>query len=56
MNGPTATKEIRALGYDRKIFGVTGNAVQSDIDIFIQSGATAVYPKPVDMVALLQAI
>ena len=25
MDGPTATKEIRALGYTAPIFGVTGN-------------------------------
>ena len=29
MDGPTATKEIRALGYTAPIFGVTGNGKRS---------------------------
>jgi CheY-like chemotaxis protein len=28
MDGPTATREIRALGVSIPIFGVTGNGVQ----------------------------
>jgi signal transduction histidine kinase len=31
MDGPTATKEIRALGYSSPIFGLTGNGKCSDI-------------------------
>ena len=33
MNGPTATKKIRELKYDGKIFGVTGNGMASDIKV-----------------------
>ena len=49
MDGPTATQRIRALGYEGKVFGVTGNALQSDIDVFVRAGANAVLPKPLDM-------
>jgi CheY-like chemotaxis protein len=56
MDGPTATKEIRALGYTGKIFGITGNSRQADMDMFMRAGATAVHPKPVDVNALLWAV
>ena len=46
MDGPTATKEIRALGYTAPIYGVTGNCVDSDINRFKDCGATEVFPKP----------
>ena len=48
MNGPTATKEIRALGYKGVIFGVTGNALSEDIAIFLNHGVNQVLIKPVD--------
>jgi CheY-like chemotaxis protein len=47
MNGVDATKRIRELGYTGKIFGVTGNGFQSDIDEFIAHGADEVLVKPV---------
>ena len=33
MDGTTATKLIRELGYKGKIFGITGNAFQSNSDL-----------------------
>jgi CheY-like chemotaxis protein len=47
MDGPTATKEIRKAGFNRKIIGVTGNALQVDIDELMRAGATKVLTKPV---------
>ena len=47
MDGPTATEEIRKLGYVQPIIGVTGNALQSDIDHFTSRGASMVLIKPV---------
>ena len=49
MNGPTATREIRALGCDSYIVGVTGNVLASDVSFFVSCGANAVLPKPVDV-------
>ena len=49
MDGPTATKEIRALGYTAPIFGVTGNTLDSDKKCFTDSGADRVLPKPFDI-------
>lgn len=48
MNGPTATTIIRELGFRGKIFGVTGNAYQADIDDFICHGVDEVLIKPIN--------
>jgi len=49
MNGPTATKEIRALGCDAFIVGITGNVLPEDVAFFKQCGANEVLPKPFNM-------
>ena len=49
MDGPTATKEICALGYQGPIFGVTGNALDSDMEYFISCGALKIFTKPLDL-------
>jgi CheY-like chemotaxis protein len=46
MDGPTATKELRRLGYEGLILGVTGNALPTDIDHFLAHGASKVLLKP----------
>jgi len=56
MDGPTAAKEIRDLGYQGLIIGVTGNALPGDIRHFHNSGADSVLTKPVDMSALMRVI
>ena len=48
VDGPTATKRIRDLGYTGLIFGVTGNALASDIAHFVGNGVDAVFAKPFD--------
>jgi CheY-like chemotaxis protein len=48
MDGPTACKAIRALGYKGLIFGVTGNYRERDVEFFVNSGADAVLSKPFD--------
>jgi CheY-like chemotaxis protein len=42
MDGPTATEVIRGLGYSEPIFGVTVNAVCSDLNRFISEGAVRI--------------
>ena len=54
MDGPTATEAIRSLGYRGRIVGVTGNAMQHDIDHFLRKGADRVMVKPVDIRALVR--
>lgn len=49
MDGPTATKQIRDMGYTGVIIGVTGNALPSDVLQFLTSGADRVLLKPMDM-------
>ena len=56
MDGPTATREIRAMGYEGVILGVTGNALPSDIDHFVRKGANRVLTKPVDIRELKSAL
>lgn len=51
-NGPDATKELRELGYEGMILGVTGNVLKEDVDFFLQHGADDVLPKPVSMALL----
>eukprot|EP00607_Mallomonas_marina_P002249 CAMPEP_0182439230 /NCGR_PEP_ID=MMETSP1167-20130531/86308_1 /TAXON_ID=2988 /ORGANISM="Mallomonas Sp, Strain CCMP3275" /LENGTH=265 /DNA_ID=CAMNT_0024632879 /DNA_START=341 /DNA_END=1138 /DNA_ORIENTATION=- len=52
MDGPTATKKIREMGYNGLIIGVTGNALDDDIKHFKTQGADDVLPKPLDVNAL----
>ena len=49
MDGPTATKIIREMGYKGAIIGVTGNAMQNDLDFFKEQGADRVMIKPFDL-------
>jgi signal transduction histidine kinase/CheY-like chemotaxis protein len=48
MDGPTATQIIRGLGYTGPIFGLTSNALESDVEHFLSKGANAVLAKPFD--------
>eukprot|EP00607_Mallomonas_marina_P010566 CAMPEP_0182422362 /NCGR_PEP_ID=MMETSP1167-20130531/8023_1 /TAXON_ID=2988 /ORGANISM="Mallomonas Sp, Strain CCMP3275" /LENGTH=685 /DNA_ID=CAMNT_0024600361 /DNA_START=527 /DNA_END=2584 /DNA_ORIENTATION=- len=56
MDGPTAAKAIRELGYDGPIIGVTGNSLASHIDTFIQNGANRVCSKPLHFSTLLETL
>ena len=46
MDGPTATREIRASGYTAPILGVTGNGLSTDIEYFMANGVDNVLLKP----------
>lgn len=48
MDGTTAAREIRRLGYNGTILGVTGNAVAEDVRNFELAGADIVIIKPLD--------
>eukprot|EP01042_Synura_sphagnicola_P036518 gene36518-biopygen8477 len=56
MDGPTATRAIRSLGYKGIIIGVTGNSSPQDILLFTASGADLVLPKPLDVDLLTRTI
>ena len=49
MDGPTATREIRASGYTAPIFGVTGNGLSADIEYFMANGVDNVLLKPLNL-------
>jgi CheY-like chemotaxis protein len=46
MNGPTAALEIRKIGSDAFVIGITGNMMAEDVAYFKSKGANAVLPKP----------
>lgn len=56
MDGPTATREIIRAGYTGLVIGVTGNAMQADIDYFLASGAVSVLVKPLDLNKLVRVL
>ena len=49
MDGVTATKRIRSMGFSGKIIAVTGNALEEDVLTFKASGVDAVLMKPLDI-------
>jgi len=52
MNGPTATKELRDLGLQVLVIGVTGNVLPEDLRHFKDCGANAVLTKPLKIASL----
>jgi CheY-like chemotaxis protein len=48
LSGPEAAKEIRELGCDSFIVGITGNLLAEDVNYYLSCGANFVLPKPVD--------
>ena len=52
MNGAEATAAIRKLGFERLIFGLSGNALDDDRKTFLSAGADCVIPKPFRMAQL----
>ena len=47
IDGPTAIRNIRELGYRGRIVGLTGNILGSEIETMQSSGANRVLSKPV---------
>lgn len=56
MDGPTAIAEIRRLGYKGIILGLTGNALVSDKDVMLKSGADGVLVKPLNIQLFRQVL
>jgi signal transduction histidine kinase/CheY-like chemotaxis protein len=52
MNGPSAAKEIRAIGCDVFIVGVTGNMLADDVAYFRSCGANTLLGKPFKIASL----
>ena len=46
MNGAEATRAIRQLGFNRLIFGLSGNAMDDDRATFLAAGADCMIAKP----------
>ena len=56
MDGPTATRAIRLLGYTGRIFGVTGNGIPTDVKAFRDSGVDRVILKPFTLADFQEAL
>ena len=56
MDGPTATRAIRLLGYTGRIFGVTGNGIPADVKAFRDSGVDRVILKPFTLADFQEAL
>ena len=56
MDGPTASKRLRELGYKGIIFGLTGHALPADIENYKRNGADRVMVKPLRKEALFSLI
>jgi len=54
INGYIATQMIRDAGFTGYIVGCTGNVIQEDINLFIDSGVDKVFSKPVNVEKLLK--
>ena len=46
-DGIEATRDIRNMGYQGVILGVTGDALAEDVELFLQAGADKVVTKPI---------
>jgi CheY-like chemotaxis protein len=55
MTGPLAIEQIRKLGYEGMIVGVSG-VMDDDVNHFIQAGANLVLCKPISLAALWKAL
>ena len=56
MRGRDAVKEIRNLGYEGVVIGVTANVLQADIEDFITQGADNVIKKPLNAEKFLHVL
>jgi CheY-like chemotaxis protein len=56
LDGPAATRRIRALGFTNPIIGVTGNVASEDANNFTACGADAVLSKPLEIKKLTYAL
>ena len=56
MDGPSAAKAMREMGYRGPIIGVTGNVMAKDVETFEIQGADKVLFKPLQFKILQDAV
>lgn len=52
LNGVECSRQLRSLGFKGLILGLTGNALDDDIETFVKAGADTVFSKPLKMANL----
>lgn len=55
MSGYDSTQLLRAVGYKGDIYACTANVIGSDIERFLNVGATHVFPKPIELDKFISA-
>lgn len=48
MDGPSAIREMRHIGYNGRVIGITGQIQHEETRYFLRSGANEVLSKPLD--------
>ena len=56
INGWDVAQILRSNGYKGHIYGCTGNSLEKDISVFLSTGASRVFVKPVDVSDMLQCL
>ena len=56
MNGAMATQHLKRRGVSVPVVGLTGNALQPDIEEFLKAGVTACLTKPVNFELLVRTL
>jgi CheY-like chemotaxis protein len=56
MHGPETVRNLRSNGFEGAIIGVTGNAMQQDIDSFMSSGLDRLVLKPLKRDVLMSSL
>jgi CheY-like chemotaxis protein len=56
LEGPPATEQIRALGYQGLVIGLTGQVQPEELHLFFTCGANEVFAKPVNIAKLQDVI
>lgn len=47
LTGPDAVRKLKALGFQGRIVGLTGNCLKEDVQAFLEAGAEKVLLKPI---------
>ncbi len=56
LNGPLAVAQLREIGIDIPVIGITGNVLKEDSEYFIECGANKVIHKPFSVQMLEKAL